>query len=64
MKDFVKILNQVNSEKVPDSLKLPDTFSELVSEMKSNKYNSKGFALILKGMVSLRDHRLSSETHT
>lgn len=64
MKDFVKILNQVNSEKVPDSLKLPDTFSQLVSEMKSNKYNSKEFALILKGMVSLRDHCLSSETHT
>lgn len=53
VKDFVKILNQVNSEKIPDNLKLPDSFSQLVSEMKNNKYSSKEFALILKGMVSV-----------
>ncbi|XP_073293993.1 probable galacturonosyltransferase 14 [Primulina huaijiensis] len=51
VKDFVKILNQVNSEKVPDSLKIPDSFSQLVSEMKNNKHSSKEFALILKGMM-------------
>ncbi|XP_073118431.1 probable galacturonosyltransferase 14 [Henckelia pumila] len=51
VKDFVKILNQVNSEKVPDGLKLPDSFSQLVSEMKNNKHSSKEFALILKGMM-------------
>ncbi|KAK6129305.1 hypothetical protein DH2020_037014 [Rehmannia glutinosa] len=50
VKDFVKILNQVNSEKVPDGLKLPDSFNQLVSEMK-NKYSSKEFALIMKGMM-------------
>ncbi|KAL6507364.1 putative galacturonosyltransferase 14 [Orobanche gracilis] len=50
VKDFVKILNQVNSEKVSDSLKLPDSFSQLVSEMKKKKYSSKEFAVILKGM--------------
>ncbi|PIM99446.1 hypothetical protein CDL12_28065 [Handroanthus impetiginosus] len=50
VKDFAKILNQVNAEKIPDGLKLPDSFSQLVSEMKKNKYSSKEFALILKGM--------------
>lgn len=54
MKDFVKILNQVNSEKVPDTLKIPDSYSQLLSEMKNNKYSSKEFALILKGMVCIR----------
>lgn len=51
LKDFVKIMNQMNSEKVPEGLKLPNTFSQLVSDMKNNKYSSKEFALILKGMV-------------
>lgn len=52
VRDFYKILNQVNSEAVPNDLKLPHTFSQLVSEMKSKKYNAKEFAMILKGMVS------------
>ncbi|XP_051115345.1 probable galacturonosyltransferase 14 isoform X2 [Andrographis paniculata] len=51
VKDLVKIMNQVNSEKIPDNLKIPDSFSNLVSELKSNKYNAKEFALILKGMM-------------
>nr|GMD49869.1 probable galacturonosyltransferase 13 isoform X1 [Ipomoea batatas] len=51
VKDFVKILNQVSSEEVPTDLKLPDSFSQLVSEMKNNKHNAKEFVLILKGMM-------------
>ncbi|KAL0343826.1 UNVERIFIED_CONTAM: putative galacturonosyltransferase 14 [Sesamum angustifolium] len=51
VKDLVKILNQVNSEKVQAGLKLPDSFSQLVSEMKNNKFSSKEFGLILKGMM-------------
>lgn len=51
VKDFVKILNQVNTEEVPAKLKLPESFHQLVSEMKTNKYSAKEFALILKGMV-------------
>ncbi|EYU34623.1 hypothetical protein MIMGU_mgv1a004198mg [Erythranthe guttata] len=58
VKDFVKILNQVNSEEVPDSLKLPESFSQLVSEMKSNKYNSKEFALIFKGMMERSEREI------
>lgn len=51
VKEFVKILNQVNTEEVPARLKLPESFRQLVSEMKNNKYSAKEFALILKGMV-------------
>ena len=53
VKDFVKILNQVNSEKVPDTLKIPESYNQLLSEMKNNKYSTKDFALILKGMVCI-----------
>ncbi|VFQ68538.1 unnamed protein product [Cuscuta campestris] len=51
VKDFVKILNQVNSEEVPASLKLPESYNQLVSEMKNNKHSAKEFALVLKGMM-------------
>ncbi|CAK9177734.1 unnamed protein product, partial [Ilex paraguariensis] len=50
VRDFYKILNQVNTEEIPAGLKLPGSFSQLVSEMKNIKYSAKEFALILKGM--------------
>ncbi|KAK2997626.1 hypothetical protein RJ639_025204, partial [Escallonia herrerae] len=58
VRDFYKILNQVSSEEIPDGLKLPDSFSQLVSEMKSNKYNAKDFALILKGMMERSEREI------
>ncbi|CAK9162978.1 unnamed protein product [Ilex paraguariensis] len=51
VRDFYKILNQVNTEEIPAGLKLPGSFSQLVSEMKNIKYSAKEFALILKGML-------------
>lgn len=51
--DFYKILNQVKTEEIPDGLKLPDSFTQLVSEMQSNQYDAKTFALMLKAMVCL-----------
>lgn len=59
VKDFVKILNQVNSEEVPTGLKLPESFNQLVVEMKNNKYSAKEFALMLKGMVCTRNSSLA-----
>ncbi|CAA2990919.1 probable galacturonosyltransferase 13 isoform X2, partial [Olea europaea subsp. europaea] len=58
VKDFVKILNQVNSDKVPDGLKLPESFSQLVSEMKNNKHSAKDFALILKAMMERSEREI------
>ncbi|XP_047313525.1 probable galacturonosyltransferase 13 [Impatiens glandulifera] len=51
VRDFYKILNQVNTEEIPDGLKLPESYSQLVLEMKRKKYNAKEFAMILKGMM-------------
>lgn len=58
VKDFIKILNQVNTEEVPARLKLPDSFRQLVSEMKNNKYTTKEFALILKGMMDRSEREI------
>ena len=58
VKDFVKILNQVNSEELPSVMKLPESYAHLVSEMKNYKYSAKEFALMLKGMVCANSHSL------
>ncbi|PIA62985.1 hypothetical protein AQUCO_00200774v1 [Aquilegia coerulea] len=53
--DLYKILNQVNSEETPDGLKLPESFSQLVAEMKNNQYDAKTFATKLKAMMEKFD---------
>ncbi|KAF3679250.1 putative galacturonosyltransferase 13 [Capsicum annuum] len=58
VKDFVKILNQVNSEEVPSFMKLPESYAQLVSEMKNNKYSAKEFALMLKGMMEKSEREI------
>lgn len=52
VKDFYKVLNQVKTEKIPEGLKLPDSFSQLVSELKHKHYDARTFAMLLKAMVS------------
>ncbi|KAL7609954.1 hypothetical protein Lser_V15G12964 [Lactuca serriola] len=49
--ELYNLLNQVNSVEVQDDVKLPDNFTHLVTEMKSNKYDAKEFAVILKQMM-------------
>lgn len=49
--DLYKIFNQVSSEEIPDGLKLPDSFTQLVTEMKDNHYDAKTFAFILRAMM-------------
>ncbi|XP_047314756.1 probable galacturonosyltransferase 13 [Impatiens glandulifera] len=51
VRDLHKILNQVGTEEIPDSLKLPESYSQLVLELKKKKYNAKEFSMILKGMM-------------
>ncbi|CAH1437590.1 unnamed protein product [Lactuca virosa] len=58
VKDFYKILNQVNPEEVSHDLQIPDNFTQLVSEMKSNKYSAKDFAIILKGMMERSEREI------
>lgn len=52
VRDFYKILNQVNSEELPSGLKLPDSYNQLVTDMKNNQYDAKTFGFILRGTVS------------
>ncbi|KAG8501631.1 hypothetical protein CXB51_004076 [Gossypium anomalum] len=61
VKDFYKILNQVNAEEIPDGIKLPDSFNQLVSEMKNNQYDAKTFALMLRAMAYTVSLRLTDE---
>lgn len=51
VRDFYNILDQVNTEEIPPDLELPNSFSQLVSEMKTNQYDAKTFAVMLKAMV-------------
>ncbi|GAB2287928.1 Probable galacturonosyltransferase 14 [Dionaea muscipula] len=51
VKDLYKILNQVNTEEIPSGLKFPESFSQLVSDIKSNQYDAKTFAFLLKAMM-------------
>ena len=51
VRDIYNILDQVNTEDIPADLKLPDSFSQLVSEMKNNQYDAKTFAIVLRAMV-------------
>ncbi|XP_057463145.1 probable galacturonosyltransferase 14 isoform X1 [Actinidia eriantha] len=58
VRDFYKILNQVSTEEIPDGLKLPESFGQLVSEMKSKKYKANDFALIIKGMMERSEREI------
>ncbi|KAF6171720.1 hypothetical protein GIB67_007241 [Kingdonia uniflora] len=51
VRDLYKILNQVSSEEIPDGLKVPESFNQLVSEIKNHQYDAKTFAIQLKAMV-------------
>jgi len=52
VRDFYKILNEVKTGEIPPALDLPDSFEQLVSDMKSKQYDAKSFAFLLRGMVS------------
>ncbi|XAR71285.1 Polygalacturonate 4-alpha-galacturonosyltransferase [Bertholletia excelsa] len=58
VRDLYKILNQVSNEEIPDDLKIPESFSHLMSEMKEKKYSAKEFALILKGMMERSEREI------
>ncbi|XP_012568094.1 probable galacturonosyltransferase 14 isoform X2 [Cicer arietinum] len=51
VRDFYKILNEVKTGEIPPGLKLPNSFDQMVSDMKNNQYDSKTFAFMLKGMM-------------
>ncbi|KAJ0963475.1 hypothetical protein J5N97_028597 [Dioscorea zingiberensis] len=68
VRDLYKMLDQVNSEKIPEDLKAPLSFKEFLSEMKNNKFDAKTFAISLKAMMEnmdkeIKKSRLSEQLH-
>ncbi|XP_010923584.1 probable galacturonosyltransferase 13 isoform X1 [Elaeis guineensis] len=68
MVNLYKILDQLNSEEIPPGLKLPESFSEFLSEMKNNQYDAKSFAIRLKATMENMDRevkrsRLAEQLH-
>ena len=51
VRDFTKILNEVKTSEIPSSLKVPNSFDQMVSDMKKNQYDVKTFAFMVKGMM-------------
>ncbi|XP_061365917.1 probable galacturonosyltransferase 14 isoform X2 [Gastrolobium bilobum] len=51
VRDFYNILNEVKTAEIPADLKLPDSFDQLVSDMKNNQCDAKTFAFMLRGMM-------------
>ncbi|KAK9118992.1 hypothetical protein Scep_017085 [Stephania cephalantha] len=58
LEDVDNCSSLVNSEEVPDGLKLPESFSQLVYEMKNNQYDAKAFAIRLKAMMEKFDREI------
>jgi galacturonosyltransferase 12/13/14/15 len=53
VKDLYKMLERAKLEEVPAGWKIPESYHEFMSDVKSNKYDAKTFALRLKAMVLL-----------
>ncbi|KAJ6823724.1 putative galacturonosyltransferase 13 [Iris pallida] len=68
VRDLYKVLDQVNSEGISISEKVPQSFTEFVSEMKNNQYDAKTFAVRLKAMMEymnkeVKRSRLAEQMH-
>lgn len=53
VRELYRILNEVSFEEVSDRRKLPESFDEFLSEVKSQHYDGRTFAIRLKAMVRL-----------
>ncbi|KAI4320397.1 hypothetical protein MLD38_033883 [Melastoma candidum] len=51
VRDFYMILNDVGGAAIPYDFEIPDSFNQLVTDMKNNNYDAKTFALILRAMM-------------
>ncbi|XP_043706559.1 probable galacturonosyltransferase 14 [Telopea speciosissima] len=58
VKGLYKIFNHVKAEQIPADMKLPESFSQLVSEMKNSHYDAKTFAMKLKAMMEKFDREI------
>ncbi|KAJ6830771.1 putative galacturonosyltransferase 13 [Iris pallida] len=56
--DLYKIFKEVNAEEVPVGMKLPESFSEFLADMKNNQYDAKTFAVKLKATMENMDREV------
>lgn len=55
VRELYRILNEVSFEEVSDRRKLPESFDEFLSEVKSQHYDGRTFAIRLKAMLENLD---------
>lgn len=51
--EIYQFLMQANNEALPEGLTVPESFSDLMADMRANPYDAKTFALKMKAMVCL-----------
>ncbi|KAJ4781243.1 Hexosyltransferase [Rhynchospora pubera] len=68
VKDLYKMLDRAKLEEVPAGWKIPESYHEFVTDVRSNKYDAKTFTLRLKAMMDNMDReikkaRLAEQLH-
>lgn len=56
-KEISQLLIQTNNEALPEGLTVPESFSDLLADMKASRYDAKTFALKLKATVQQMEHK-------
>ncbi|CAM8973407.1 unnamed protein product [Rhodiola kirilowii] len=51
VREFHKIIEEVKNEEIPDGLKIPESFSQLISDMNTYQYDARTFSFLVKGMM-------------
>eukprot|EP00253_Pinus_taeda_P001976 PITA_01976 len=55
--EIYQFLMQANNEALPEGLTVPESFSDLMADMRVNPYDAKTFALKMKAMVQQMEHK-------
>lgn len=68
IRELHKVLEEANSKEISADVKLPASFSELLSDLKNNDYNAMTFSVRLKAMIEhmemeLKRSKLAEQLH-
>lgn len=59
-KDMYEVLSQVSNEELPEGFTVPESFNDLVADMKMNQYDAKTFAFKMKALVEQLEQQTRS----
>eukprot|EP01018_Ginkgo_biloba_P035282 Gb_33416 [translate_table: standard] len=59
-RELFGVLEQESDKALPDGISVPESFNELVADMKTNQYDAKTFALKMKAMVEQLEEKTRS----